>query len=547
MIRYLNLQISEKYRIFGLVLVLIAGIYFRLVNLGYSQLQSDEVDVLYYLVNKKTFVDFLLTQKKGPGQYLIAYLLEKFIHNFTYLELVQRIPFAIAGIATLVLAYFLAKKVLGKAAAICATLFIGMSGLVIALSRYVQFPPFIMMFSCISIYLILKTLEDKNKNVKLIFLNGVSSGLALLFHYDALAFILAIGIVLLISRKFKELLIYSGVIVIIASLFYVPFMLHSSFANTLDFLIKNRIYSGNNNSFDITYQVLVLYHSREFLIVVLIGLLLWLYSFAKTINKFNALLLFFALLSIICRYFYTNIYTYYLINSLFGLFFAGYLFWLYSQKTLRLVNVIEIWFFVSFISYIAIIKFPLTHIYNFFIPMLILIAGEYVRLIRKTPQIGLPIILIFVVSCLSFNYQVFADTNVEYPWKEKSYIFGKMYNGVQNNEKVRGIFGLSYNRNWKEISKNINFLAQTYNVRKYSTNERAGISRFYLSYEPPIYSYNPTSPEIYIKIKDPYSMIKAPKIRSSSLFKNSTYEIYLVSSTRYLEDDEDSKEQLIDE
>lgn len=511
-------------KVFTITTFLVA-IYFRLTKLGYSELQSDEIDVLLFLFNKQNFIDFLLTQKKGPGQFIVAFIVDKFFHGLTYVELFSRIPYAFVGIIFVVLAYFVTKKIYGQGPAVIATVFISLSGLLIGLSRYAQFPPFILALACLCVHL--ATRDDHNTK-RMLIINGVLSGIAFLFHYDALAFIIPIFIMLIIGKKFKSAVAYSLTTGAVATAFYIPFVSHQAFLKTWNFLINNRIQSDVNSSLDITLQILRLYHSKEFLIIVGLGVSLWLFSFRKKLNPLHILILLLAIDSTIYRFFHNEPLSYYTTNTLWNIFFIWYLIKLYKNKTFNSENLIEVWFFFSFISYVIFIKFPLTHVYNFFTPLFILISYEYFKLVKKFPIFATLIILILIISSLSFNFQAFIQTDVEYPFRKKGYVFGKMYRNTSDREPLKGIFGFPYKRGWKEIRNEVQKLAETNKVEAYNTNEKPSIARFYMSYDHPAASFNITDPDIYIRINKPYSMLDAPKIKTNSAIRTNTYRIYLL-------------------
>lgn len=507
------------------IAVFLVAIYFRLTKLGYSELQSDEIDVLLFLFNKQNFIDFLLTQKKGPGQFIVAFIVDRFFHGLTYVELFSRVPYAVVGIIFVILAYFLARKIYGQRTAVVATILISLSGLLIGLSRYAQFPPFILALSCLCIYL---ATRNGYGTKRILIMNGALSGVAFLFHYDALAFIIPIFIMLIIERKFRDATTYALTTSAIAVTFYIPFVTHQTFSKTLNFLVNNRIQSDINSSLDITLQVLRLYHSKEFLIIAGFGIFLWLFSFRKKLNPFQILILLLAISATIYRFFHNDNITYYISNIFWNIFFIWYLFRLYKNKVFNSENLIEVWFFFSFISYVIFIKFPLTHIYNFFTPLFILISYEFLKFIKKFPIAGALIFLVLVISSLSFNFQAFIQTDVEYPFRKKEYIFGKMYQSTSAREPLKGIFGFPYKRGWKEIRNEVKKLAETNKVGAYNTNEKPSIARFYMSYDHPAASFNITDPDIYIRINKPYSMVEAPKIKAQSVVRTNKYRIYLL-------------------
>src|SRR6266702_2765505 len=80
------------------------SILLRMVNLGYSNFQGDEINALCRFSEFNTriqFLTYLLEQRKGPVQYLITCALSFFDPTFSS-ELTFRLPFAIANLLAIV-------------------------------------------------------------------------------------------------------------------------------------------------------------------------------------------------------------------------------------------------------------------------------------------------------------------------------------------------------------------------------------------------------------------------------------------------------------
>ena len=90
----------------------------------------------------------------------------------------------------------------------------GLSGLLIAFSRIIQYQSFILLFSVVAIYNFWKFLESE-KPINLIVLSIVS-GVGLLFHYDALSFIVPVMLILFSTKRYKKLFEFSFITAAIA-------------------------------------------------------------------------------------------------------------------------------------------------------------------------------------------------------------------------------------------------------------------------------------------------------------------------------------------
>ena len=59
-----------------LILILFLAGVLRLENLGYSDYQGDEIKAFLDPTGYSNVFEFLINQRKGPGQFLITYLIE---------------------------------------------------------------------------------------------------------------------------------------------------------------------------------------------------------------------------------------------------------------------------------------------------------------------------------------------------------------------------------------------------------------------------------------------------------------------------------------
>jgi len=105
-----------------LILVIFASaVILRLVNLGYSDYQGDEIKALYNPTEVNS-IQFFLDQRKGPVQFMITAALKDASNNYHNRFLV-RLPFALAGVGSIVVFYYLVKRYFGDLVALYATIF----------------------------------------------------------------------------------------------------------------------------------------------------------------------------------------------------------------------------------------------------------------------------------------------------------------------------------------------------------------------------------------------------------------------------------------
>ncbi|HOS88604.1 MAG TPA: glycosyl transferase family 39, partial [bacterium] len=91
-----------------IIVVFLLSSFLRLVNLGYSDYQGDEIKAFYLPKSGQSLRSFLIDQKKGPVQFLITYII-KFFDPLYENQFFTRLPFAIAGIFAVVFFYKFVK------------------------------------------------------------------------------------------------------------------------------------------------------------------------------------------------------------------------------------------------------------------------------------------------------------------------------------------------------------------------------------------------------------------------------------------------------
>jgi dolichyl-phosphate-mannose--protein O-mannosyl transferase len=96
-------------------------------------------------------IDFLYTQKKGPTEFLVTYLV-KFINPDYTNEFLLRLPFALAGILAIYFFYKLVRLHFGQKIALYAALLLAANGIFIGLMRIVQYQAFVILFSVLTLY-----------------------------------------------------------------------------------------------------------------------------------------------------------------------------------------------------------------------------------------------------------------------------------------------------------------------------------------------------------------------------------------------------------
>ena len=449
---------KDKLKFLPIIFLVFITLWLRLVNLGYSNYQGDEVKALPLLNPGQTFIDFLFQQRKGPTQFLITYLIELVNPAFTN-EFLTRLPFALAGILAVFFFYRMVQLNFGRRIALYASIFLTVNGLFVGLNRIVQYQPFVMLFSILSMYAFSLAIKREKWRTVGLYLGMLFWGIAVLTHYDGL-FIAPFVVYLLfcwytgyvnlpVRTRLKHILLSSGILILIPAFFYVPYV------------------------FSITDSAMTYWSARL--------------QEPIDVNTMKSSLVTFRIYNpLIVIYLYVA----------FGLL---------SILKIKETYPVILWFIFPWIVLEGIIYDPGTHIYTYLLPATILIAfgvvviedvlekvsGEdYGRVISRA---GLAILFIFLFTLSHF---IFVDHTPEYPWEERKYLIWTL---EEPDSKYKlWLFGFPYYRYWDEIVEYIN---TTENNGFYSTNEKRSISGYYMPYE-----LNVNQSGHYIHIHNPQSL-----------------------------------------
>lgn len=451
------MQLNKLIKYIDVIFLLLLSSALRLVNLGYSDYQGDEIKALFLPENNQSFFSFLMDQRKGPLQFFITYILKFIDHNYQN-EFLIRLLFAIAGVLSVLFFYKLLNEYFGKKVAFYASLFMATNGFFVAFSRIVQYQSFVILFAILSLYFFTLSNSKSNWKIKGIYLGFICWALSVLAHYDGFFIAPFAGYILFSWLKtngkayFKHLFLAGVVFVAILSAFYVPFVMSLS-KETLDYW-QNRV-TGGDGKISSSFYLFQVYNPI-----------------------------------------YT-IHVYYILGIL-GAIFA------ITQAFLPAIFVAG-WFLVPFLFMELAINIPGTHIFNYLIPAFVFIGFGFLLLEKLThfifkERLGRLLTLLGVVFITLFisaqSYFIFVDNTLEYPWENEKFLIWTFHKPSAIFHL--SMFGFPYSRNWEEISQFISSNRPDYPCPKnsltpcvkkefsgiyYSTNERRSIVRYYLPFD----------------------------------------------------------------
>lgn len=448
--------VKSRWRI---IIVTLSAFSLRFINLGYSDYQGDEIKSFFILDDGQSVSDFLLNQRKGPGQFLITLLVKQFNPGYEN-ELITRFLFALAGSLAVIFFYKLIDDNYGKKIALYSSLFFATNGFFVALSRISQYQSFVILFMVLAIYSASKAVMYESTRKKGIFLAYIFWALAILFHYDGV-FIAPVMFYLTVLWIKKEpeakafllkTLVISGILL---SLFYIPFVINIS-QNTL-------AYWSGRLSGDVSAKL----SSSRYLFAV-----------------------------------YQPIYVVHFYTALFlsGIFYISTIVFRKIRLNKRIVDLVPVfdhkiaftffivlWFTVSLAFFEGLVYIPGTHIYNYLLPMFIIMALGVVfveKILEKFRKIFIPSVIsytgLFVLFTFLYlqSYAIFVDHTKEYPWEQEDFLIWEFPKPTPIFHL--SMFGFPYYRNWEGIS---NVILGSDNNGFYSTNERKSIVRFYVPFK----------------------------------------------------------------
>ncbi len=267
-----------------LALILVAAL-FRSCNLGYSEFQGDESRAMLMAAGVIRGEDgILFLHRKGPAEILIPAAL--YALDGTATELTARLPFAIASVSGVLAIYALTRRLFPHrmyAAPLAAGL-LALDGYLVAFGRLVQYQSVVFLMVALAAWCFHRWYRD-GKTILILF-GAVFVAVGTLAHYEAIL-VIPFAAWLFWARGRRERWSVSqwarhalGPIVtfiVIASVFYVPFVRHPHFLeDTAGYIAGDRIGSEllYNNLRDVFFRA-TFYNSTYYILFLIVGALIW--------------------------------------------------------------------------------------------------------------------------------------------------------------------------------------------------------------------------------------------------------------------------------
>ncbi len=467
--------------------LLLVGIssFLRLINLGYSDYQGGEIEAFFLpSAGTKSVIEFLLNQRKGPNQYILAYLLKHVTPGYQN-EFLMRLPFAVMGVLSVLFFYGLIQYHFGKKIAFYSACFLATNGFFVAFSRIFQYQTGVILFAILCLYFLTVAVYLDRFRIWGLYLGLMSWAISILFHYDGV-FIAPFAFYLLYRWwkqsalpqrvKIKHFVLAGAMSALMLMVFYVPFVLSLS-QDTLGYWNQR-----------ITTDLGKISSSQ--------------YLF-KVYQPIGALQIYAVLFAFGTVYFLlgTTKLKLSLVRSIFDRSTDvdpfGFLF-------------LALWFLLPFLFMEVYVTTPGTHIFTYLLPARVFLGGglKWIEDLLSRAFAGKNLLLgrsIFGVSTglvVAFlfleSWTVFVDHSIEYPWGSKPFLIWTL--PQPNWAYDVSLYGFPYYRDWDGIRS---FVKQHPDIKAYVTNEREKIPLFYLPIAASTYDAG-----FYIQIARPQSRVE---------------------------------------
>jgi len=434
--------VKDKIKWIPFLFLIFITFWLRLANLGYSDYYGDEIKAMWRPAPGQSAIEFLYAQKKGPIEFLVTYLVKLIAPSYSN-EFLLRLPFALTGILAVYFFYKLVRLNFGQKIALYATLLFSINGIFVGLMRIVQYQPFVILFSLLTLYAFSLAIEQPKWRIRGIYL-GVLFWTATLFtHYDGI-FIAPFAIYLLVrwyrrnadlpvQVRLKHLGLSFALGALVLAVYFVPYLI------------------------SLPSTVTSYWHWR------ITG------QFVREKRAISSLLNF---------ELYNPIFTIY-IYAAFGLL---------SLPKIKTTYPLILWFILPWAILELVVFDPGTHFYNYILPACILVAFGLETLeevIRKSMgniwglRLNIAWLALLFAWLAGVSHLIFVDHTPEYPFEERKIFFWVVGGPGPVHDYRPWVYGFPYYRGWEEIR---DFVTTTENNGYYTTNEETSISIYYVPF-----------------------------------------------------------------
>jgi hypothetical protein len=477
-----------------LLVVFLIAAFFRLTNLGYSEIQGDEAEVLHKATaSLRGDDDALFLHKKGPAEILLVALTYAASRRIN--EGVARFPFAMANLLGVMGLYALGRRLFSYRAGWWAALLVALNGFLVAFGRIAQYQSLVLLFSVLGLLCALRFKEALDR--RYLWLSALFLASGLLAHTDASFATAAAALLILRTFLTRRVALTTAVRWVVGpilvagvllAVFYVPFVLHPHFQEAQRYL-NNRMGQPPYNNLNHFLTVGTVYNAVYYLALVGGGLVWTATARVSRISQPRWLLpgVVVALLAILWLWPVTRLVGE---RDAIGAVFLALLLTLLLLPGESLGwQIALLWFGLPFLMYGFLFHDPQTHLYALF-PGASLLWAEaldrlIVRLKYKAWLLNVAVAAVLTISTL-YLYIMFVNHTPEYKRtypKHRIHFFWVPYG---DELPIHGFYGFPYRAGWKVIG----YLYSAGLLQgDYSTNEETHITRWYTRGQPACYAH----------------------------------------------------------
>ena len=486
--------ISSGWLWLGIATLVATASFLRLPNLSYSEFQDDEVSVVWHSAEViQGRGDALFVHDKGPAEILLTTAIYSQADRLN--ESSARLPFAVANVVALLALFWLGWRFFGPVAGWAAAMTLAVDGYFIGFSRIVQYQSLVFLMVVLVVGVLYHYVENPRSSPVFAYLAAVFFATGVLAHYEAAIVILPAGYLVFEAvrrddstlRSARNVLLPSLLALALLVLFYAPFSLHPRFDRTFSEITENRIGAGfpYNNLADFFTRTIIYSSTYYFAFVVVSVAAALVLVYRRTLPRWLCWIAGVALMAGVALFF---------INPEWLSFSGADYAWLAFSLALvpaiigRRITVAEratwLWFGVAVFLALFFVQKPRTHVYDFFIPMA-LIVGNTIALLwlaldrrfgrRNALAVAVPAATVFSLVFAIYGYWLFVHNEVEVlrTWEENRPV-GYWTPLVEPRQNA--IFGFPFKNGWKVVGA---LYAEGLLDAPFARNGKRGVANWY--------------------------------------------------------------------
>ena len=439
--------------------VLSVGAFLRLWNLGFSNFQGDEVKALFPTDGDVDLQEFLFDQRKGPLQFLVTFGVHLVDPQYSS-EFAARLPFALAATASIWFFYRFVQMHFGWEVSIVATLLYATNGMVVGLSRIVQYQSLVLLFVCMALYYFSLAVSEERWKFRGVLLGSICWAAGVLAHYDALLILpFVLYLVVAYYRRYRDLkpaVVPAAIFAVSVAAFYIPFAL--SISDSTKGYWSNRLTGGED-------------------------------KISSSIYLFEV---------------YNPLYVLPLYALLGALGIAALLDALARRHEPLLHAALVLWISGVVIFFEVVVNLPGTHIFNYLLPLMILMglgvkwAVELLQLRALQATAGTAVVVAGMFLAVQ-SYALFVENRQAYPWAPER-VLGMDVPPVKIDRYHTSLFGFPYDGGWRAIKDHLD-QRDADPQESFRTNDKGSIAEFYMAR----YDESDDNLGYYIHVRHPQS------------------------------------------